>query len=91
MASSLIIIDHYISTFITPATLSPSKLLILMAGCINKIYIDNVSLHRCLTWDTLHIEWNDVKIKIGNKCLALPSDLTIPLKDKIRLRNYTKW
>ena len=53
----------------------------------NRMHIDSVSLQKCLTWDTLHIEWKDVKIKIGNKCLALPSDITIPLKDKIRLRN----
>ena len=53
----------------------------------SKIHIEDVTLQKCLTWDTLHIEWKDVKIKIGSKCLALPTDITIPLKDKIRLRH----
>ena len=53
----------------------------------SRMHIDSISLQKCLTWDTLHIEWKDVKIKIGHKCLALPSDITIPIKDKIRLRH----
>ena len=41
-----------------------------MAGCISSLLrthlsIENISLQKCLTWDVLHIEWGDVKIKDG--------------------------
>lgn len=53
----------------------------------NKLSIENISLQKCLTWDTLHIDWGDVKIKMGSKYLALPTDITIPLEDKMRQKH----
>ena len=92
MDSNSIIIAHFIFTSITPATLSLSKWQTPMEGYTNSAWKIECTLTVFLSksashGDTLHIEWKDVKIKIGNKCLALPSDITFPLKDKIRLRN----
>ena len=49
--------------------------------------VNQITLHKQLIWDHLHLSWNDLKVKYKNKRVPLREHVTVPLKDKLRLRN----
>ena len=50
------------------------------------LYPDQVQMTKKLIWDILHIHWRDSSISYEGDTLHLPSDVVIPLLDKVRLR-----
>ena len=41
-------------------------------------------------WDTLNIEWNELKLYVSNQLVQLPKSVTIPLKHKIKTRSLIR-
>ena len=41
-------------------------------------------------WDTLELEWNEVNMKSNKVKTKLPISVTIPLKDKFKVRSILK-
>ena len=50
----------------------------------------NITLKKNYLWDTIHIDWKDSSIMYNNKPLPVVQDITVPMLDKIRLRNLIK-
>ena len=53
----------------------------------NHPQVNQITLHKQLVWDHLHLSWQDLKVTYKNKRVPLKEHITVPLKDKIRLRN----
>jgi hypothetical protein len=49
--------------------------------------ISQVTLRTDLLWDTIHLDWDQVNITSADQCVAMPTEITIPLIDKIRVRH----
>ena len=49
--------------------------------------MNQITLHKQLVWDHLHLSWQDLKVTYKNKKVPLREHVTVQLKDKIRLRN----
>ena len=47
---------------------------------------EQLSLHQNYLWDTIHMDWKDIILKVANKTISLPTVITVPLIDKIRTR-----
>ena len=45
---------------------------------------EQLSFHQNYPWDTIHINWKDVILKVSNKTMPLPKVITVPVIDKIR-------
>lgn len=55
---------------------------------VNKlINIEQISIKEGFIWDTMHIDWEDVKITHRNKRFPVPTDLTIPILNKFMMRS----
>ena len=50
------------------------------------ISITKISLEKQLIWDHVHIEWGEERILYKNETVPLKQHITIPLKEKVRLR-----
>lgn len=48
---------------------------------------EQITLRKNWLWDILHITWNDTLITQADKKIVNPSDLIVPLSDKLRVRN----
>ena len=55
-----------------------------------KLPIEALTLHQGCPWDTLHINWRDVKLTNGETSIKLPYNVKVPLKEKSRLCNLMK-
>ena len=47
-------------------------------------------LEKHLLWDTLTIDWKNIKLKYASEKVSLPSSVVIPISDKFRLRHLTE-
>ena len=50
------------------------------------IPISNMSLEKQLIWDHVHLNWDSQRIKHKNEDIPLKQHISVPLKEKIRLR-----
>ena len=41
-------------------------------------------------WDVLKFDWQAIQVLVNNKSFNLPTSVTIPLKDKLRLRRMLR-
>ena len=48
--------------------------------------MENITLHKHCLWDILHVEWDEERIHYKDRSIPLREHLSVPLKDKIRLR-----
>ena len=48
--------------------------------------VENITLHKHCLWDILHVEWDEERIHYKDRSIPLREHLSVPLKDKIRLR-----
>ena len=53
----------------------------------NSLDPTNLKITKFFLWDTLNIDWNDLKLYMSNQSVQLPKSVTIPLKHKIKTRN----
>ena len=49
--------------------------------------VDQITLKKEILWDHLHINWQDQQVSYKSKRIPLKEHVTVPLKDKLRLRN----
>ena len=49
--------------------------------------VDQITLKKEILWDHLHINWQDQQVSYKNKRIPLKEHVTVPLKDRLRLRN----
>ena len=48
--------------------------------------VENITLHKHCLWDILHVEWDEERIHYKDRSIPLREHLSVPLKDKVRLR-----
>ena len=53
----------------------------------NSLDPTNLKITKFFLWDTLNIDWNDLKLYMSNQSVQLLKSVTIPLKHKIKTRN----
>ena len=49
----------------------------------------DIKLNRHYLWDTLEINWNEIKLTLNGNKIVLPKIITIKMQDKIRVRRMT--
>ena len=54
-----------------------------LTGSINK---ENVTLHKNTMWDVIEIDWRPVTITLSGNIINLPGSVTIPFRDKFKIR-----
>ena len=47
---------------------------------------EDIKLNRNYLWDTLEINWNEIKLSFNGNEIDLPKIITIKMRDKIRIR-----
>ena len=46
----------------------------------------DINLNKNYLWDTLEIDWNEIKLPFNDNVINLPKIITIKMQDKIRVR-----
>ena len=56
-------------------------------GQSEELYKNQIHITKHMIWDTLYINWSSALLKLGNAEATLPPLVTIPFRNKYRVRN----
>ena len=68
-------------------TLNSHMLMVKLNG---QLLLDMINLQKNTMWDVLKFDWQAIQVLVNNKSFNLPTSVTIPLKDKLRLRRMLR-
>ena len=51
---------------------------------------EDVNLHRNKVWDILDINWRNITVTVNRNVINLPGSVTIPFRDKFRVRQMIR-
>ena len=74
-------VQHYIPVKLTKTSGSPH--LFKFTGTL---YSEDIKLNKNYLWDTLEINWDQIKLTFNDREIKLPRLVTIKMQDEIRIR-----